>query len=182
MDASNLTEGSVSRCLTSILDQCVISLLSPTFLTPFVWDTVESSLECSYHVRHTFLSHHTIVRRLQLIHAPNHRLTGLLSFMLSDEMTTGSVTSSDAHKRVFAQRSHAWNILQPRFREAFPDVSPLLHARFSSFFVLDCHGMDSAEVAEAAILRWLGRFSRASLDRSMAAVRARFFYRSSLLR
>jgi len=46
-------------------------------------------------------------------------LTGLLSFMLSDEMTTGSVTSSDAHKRVFAQRSHGWNILQPRFKEAF---------------------------------------------------------------
>lgn len=48
-------------------------------------------------------------------------LTGLLSFMLSDEMTTGSVTSSDAHKRVFAQRSHAWNVIQPRFKEAFPD-------------------------------------------------------------
>ncbi|KAJ6621522.1 UBC-like protein [Mycena sp. CBHHK59/15] len=48
-------------------------------------------------------------------------LTGLLSFMLSDEMTTGSVTSGDAHKRAFAARSHAWNIAQPRFREAFPD-------------------------------------------------------------
>jgi len=48
-------------------------------------------------------------------------LTGLLSFMLSDEMTTGSVTSTDAHKRTFAARSHAWNITQPRFREAFPD-------------------------------------------------------------
>jgi len=48
-------------------------------------------------------------------------LTGLLSFMLSDEMTTGSVTSSDAHKRVFAQRSHGWNILQNRFKEAFPE-------------------------------------------------------------
>lgn len=48
-------------------------------------------------------------------------LTGLLSFMLSDEMTTGSVTSSDDHKRAFAQRSHAWNILQPRFKEAFPE-------------------------------------------------------------
>ncbi|PBK71157.1 UBC-like protein [Armillaria solidipes] len=33
-------------------------------------------------------------------------LTGLLSFMLSDEMTTGSVTSSDTHKRTYAQRSH----------------------------------------------------------------------------
>jgi ubiquitin-conjugating enzyme E2 J2 len=47
--------------------------------------------------------------------------------MLSDEMTTGSVTSTEAHKRAFAARSHAWNIAQPRFREAFPEVrSPLL--------------------------------------------------------
>lgn len=49
-------------------------------------------------------------------------LTGLLSFMLSDEMTTGSVTSTEAHKRVVAARTHNWNISQPRFREAFPEV------------------------------------------------------------
>ncbi|KAF9038150.1 UBC-like protein [Panaeolus papilionaceus] len=48
-------------------------------------------------------------------------LTGLLSFMLSDEMTTGSVTSSDSHKRAFAARSHSWNITQPRFKDAFPE-------------------------------------------------------------
>jgi ubiquitin-conjugating enzyme E2 J2 len=48
-------------------------------------------------------------------------LTGLLSFMLSDEMTTGSVTSSDAHKGAFAARSHAWNIGQNKFKEAFPE-------------------------------------------------------------
>jgi ubiquitin-conjugating enzyme E2 J2 len=48
-------------------------------------------------------------------------LTGLLSFMLSDEMTTGSVTSTVAHKRAFAARSHSWNIAQPRFMEAFPE-------------------------------------------------------------
>lgn len=48
-------------------------------------------------------------------------LTGLLSFMLSDEMTTGSVTSSDSHKQSFAARSHSWNLAQPRFREAFAD-------------------------------------------------------------
>ena len=53
-------------------------------------------------------------------------LTGLLSFMLSDEMTTGSVNTSDAHKRAFAVRSHTWNIASPRFREAFPDVSHLV--------------------------------------------------------
>ncbi|KAF9529643.1 UBC-like protein [Crepidotus variabilis] len=48
-------------------------------------------------------------------------LTGLLSFMLSDEMTTGSVTSTDAHKRAFAARSHAFNLTQQRFRDAFPE-------------------------------------------------------------
>lgn len=42
--------------------------------------------------------------------------------MLSDEMTTGSVTSSDGHKRTFAAKSHAFNLTQPRFRDAFPDV------------------------------------------------------------
>ncbi|TDL23815.1 UBC-like protein [Rickenella mellea] len=48
-------------------------------------------------------------------------LTGLLSFMLADEMTTGSVTTSLADKRAYAARSHAWNLTQKRFREAFPD-------------------------------------------------------------
>lgn len=43
--------------------------------------------------------------------------------MLSDEMTTGSVTTSDAEKRSYAARSHAWNVEQRRFKEAFPDVS-----------------------------------------------------------
>ncbi|KAJ3528368.1 hypothetical protein NM688_g8008 [Phlebia brevispora] len=55
--------------------------------------------------------------------SPPISLTGLLSFMLSDEMTTGSVTTSDAEKRSYAARSHAWNLEQRRFREAFPDVS-----------------------------------------------------------
>jgi len=48
-------------------------------------------------------------------------LTGLLSFMLADEMTTGSVTTTDADKRAYAARSHPWNTEQRRFKEAFPD-------------------------------------------------------------
>lgn len=51
------------------------------------------------------------------------RLTGLLSFMLTDEMTTGSITSSDSHKRAFAANSHAWNLQQKRFKDAFPEVN-----------------------------------------------------------
>jgi ubiquitin-conjugating enzyme E2 J2 len=44
--------------------------------------------------------------------------------MLSDEMTTGSVTSSDHDKKVYAAKSHAWNIEQRKFKEVFSDVSP----------------------------------------------------------
>ena len=60
-----------------------------------------------------------------------HSLTGLLSFMLSDEMTTGSVTTSDADKRAYAARSHTWNLESRRFKEAFPDVSPISHLHFA---------------------------------------------------
>jgi len=50
-------------------------------------------------------------------------LTGLLSFMLTDEMTTGSVTSTDDHKRSYAAQSHAWNLQQAKFRDAFPEFA-----------------------------------------------------------
>jgi len=48
-------------------------------------------------------------------------LTGLLSFMLSDEMTTGSVTSAERDKRILATRSHDWNRKHKRFQDAFPE-------------------------------------------------------------
>ncbi|KAH8116251.1 UBC-like protein [Phellopilus nigrolimitatus] len=54
-------------------------------------------------------------------------LTGLLSFMLSDEMTTGSVTASNADKRAYAAKSHLWNIQNKKFRDAFPDhIDPIM--------------------------------------------------------
>jgi ubiquitin-conjugating enzyme E2 J2 len=48
-------------------------------------------------------------------------LTGLLSFMLSDEITTGSVNTTDTDKRAWARKSHPWNIQQRKFKEAFPE-------------------------------------------------------------
>jgi len=48
-------------------------------------------------------------------------LTALLSFMLSDEMTTGSMTTTEADKRTLAKRSHDWNRKQKNFYEAFPE-------------------------------------------------------------
>ena len=67
----------------------------------------------------------------------DYSLTGLLSFMLSEEMTTGSITSTDAHKRAFAARSHTWNLTQPKFKEAFPDVRQSFS--FPSFMSLLLH-------------------------------------------
>jgi len=50
-------------------------------------------------------------------------LTGLLSFMLSDEITTGSVTTTDLDKKVFARKSHEFNRAHKKFRDMFPEYS-----------------------------------------------------------
>ena len=50
-------------------------------------------------------------------------LIGLLSFMCSDEMTTGSVTASEADRRTLAARSHEFNITQKRFCQIFPEFA-----------------------------------------------------------
>lgn len=47
-------------------------------------------------------------------------LTGLLSFMLSDEITTGSITSTLADKKAFALKSHAYNLTEKKFRVRLP--------------------------------------------------------------
>ncbi|GAA96288.1 uncharacterized protein L969DRAFT_91735 [Mixia osmundae IAM 14324] len=50
-------------------------------------------------------------------------LTGLLSFMLSDEITTGSVRSTDAEKREKARASHDFNRANLKFRTIFPEYA-----------------------------------------------------------
>lgn len=49
-------------------------------------------------------------------------LIGLVSFMLEDEVTYGSITTSLAEKRHFAQQSMAYNCKDAAFRELFPDL------------------------------------------------------------
>lgn len=51
-------------------------------------------------------------------------LTGLLSFMLSDEITTGSMTATAADRKLLAEKSHAFNVGNKKFRDNFPDVRP----------------------------------------------------------
>ncbi|KAK0534860.1 Ubiquitin-conjugating enzyme E2 6 [Tilletia horrida] len=50
-------------------------------------------------------------------------IVGLLSFMVSDEMTTGSVSGTESERKTLAQQSHAWNIQQKKFKDLFPEYS-----------------------------------------------------------
>ena len=52
-------------------------------------------------------------------------MKGVLSFMLSDEITTGAVECSDAERRRLAAASVAWNTSQPEFNQLFPDFAEL---------------------------------------------------------
>ncbi|WWC63743.1 uncharacterized protein I303_106348 [Kwoniella dejecticola CBS 10117] len=50
-------------------------------------------------------------------------LTGLLSFMLSDEITAGAVKTTVAEKKILAKQSHGFNIANKKFKEIFPDYN-----------------------------------------------------------
>lgn len=50
-------------------------------------------------------------------------LLGILSFMLEDTATTGSVESSYEQKRQFAADSHQFNLQDRKFLECFPDLA-----------------------------------------------------------
>ncbi|CAG8530607.1 5838_t:CDS:2 [Ambispora leptoticha] len=49
-------------------------------------------------------------------------LNGLLSFMCSNEATTGSIKTTDADKKIYAGRSHQYNLNNPKFKEVFPEL------------------------------------------------------------
>ncbi|KAJ3016611.1 Ubiquitin-conjugating enzyme E2 6 [Thoreauomyces humboldtii] len=49
-------------------------------------------------------------------------LTGLLSFMLEDAPTTGSVKTTLDEKRIYAIKSHQHNLGNNRFKEVFPEL------------------------------------------------------------
>ncbi|KAI8906436.1 ubiquitin-conjugating enzyme/RWD-like protein [Gorgonomyces haynaldii] len=52
-------------------------------------------------------------------------LTGLLSFMLEDTPTTGSVETTLSEKRLLAKKSKAWNRTQKTFHLVFPDLAKI---------------------------------------------------------
>eukprot|EP00040_Diaphanoeca_grandis_P016858 m.87428 g.87428 ORF g.87428 m.87428 type:complete len:222 (-) comp26071_c0_seq1:250-915(-) len=49
-------------------------------------------------------------------------ILGLLSFMLEEEITAGSIKSTDEERRAFALKSKAFNATDTVFRELFPDL------------------------------------------------------------
>ncbi|TXT13698.1 hypothetical protein VHUM_01065 [Vanrija humicola] len=50
-------------------------------------------------------------------------LTGLLSFMLSDEITAGAVKTTDEQKRQLAAQSHAFNLKSKKFKPSDPQYA-----------------------------------------------------------
>ena len=121
---SNQTRKYVFPCLTFTLALCVDfpSLLTCAVVYVDLVLLVEPCVERCHNVRSKIVALRYNCHS-ELFAFCSFRLTGLVSFMLSDEMTTGSVTTSDTDKRVYASRSHSWNLQQRRFREAFPEVS-----------------------------------------------------------
>lgn len=58
-------------------------------------------------------------------------LVGLLSFMLEETFTTGSMQSSLREKRIWAMDSALYNLKNDTFREIFPSLSRELFAKLS---------------------------------------------------
>lgn len=77
-------------------------------LPPF---DLESSLECRNDVRSGALFYSLVA---WLTHLKS--LTGLLSFMLSDEITTGAINTTMVDKVAFASKSHAFNLSNKKFK------------------------------------------------------------------
>lgn len=50
-------------------------------------------------------------------------LTGLLSFMLEEHNSVGSMQTSDTLRRVYAKKSLKFNVTNPIFVELFPDIA-----------------------------------------------------------
>ncbi|KAK9814441.1 hypothetical protein WJX72_005955 [[Myrmecia] bisecta] len=59
-------------------------------------------------------------------------LTGLLSFMLEDTSTTGSIQTTEAEKQEFARRSLEWNLRNAQFRAMFPELQQVADQRGGS--------------------------------------------------
>ncbi|KAJ1976496.1 Ubiquitin-conjugating enzyme E2 6 [Dimargaris xerosporica] len=49
-------------------------------------------------------------------------LNGVLSFMVEEETTTGSVRATQRDRRALAAKSHYFNLANPVFREVFPEL------------------------------------------------------------
>ncbi|KAJ1656429.1 Ubiquitin-conjugating enzyme E2 6 [Dispira simplex] len=49
-------------------------------------------------------------------------LNGLLSFMVEEETTTGSIRMTNRDRRILAERSHRFNLKNSVFREVFPEL------------------------------------------------------------
>jgi len=80
-------------------------------------------------------------------------LTGLLSFMTGNDITTGSLSSSDAERREYARRSKQWNWAQKKFREEFSDIVSEPIEDFRSREIEDARATFSSDTANVTPAR-----------------------------
>lgn len=75
-------------------------------------------------------------------------LTGLLSFMVSDETTAGSIGSTDEIKRKLARQSKAFNLRSNMFIQHFPELVELNISDLRAAAAADLHsGTSSSPLA-----------------------------------
>lgn len=58
-------------------------------------------------------------------------LTGLLSFMLENISTYGSITTTQLEKRILAKKSLEYNLKNKQFCELFPDIAMVSDTKYS---------------------------------------------------
>jgi len=82
---------------------------------------------------------HCISERGVLCRSVGTILTGLFSFMLSDDITTGSMKASRAERRRLAEQSLETNLRDPTFRKLFPEYVQQLEERREAQVPLPSH-------------------------------------------
>lgn len=87
-------------------------------------------------------------------------LTGLLSFMLEETFTTGSIETSISTKKHLAQSSASFNSSNPKFRQLFPDlvtdtIPSVLEEKFSAPPVTSKSPMDWKYILISSLFLYL---------------------------
>ncbi|KAJ2081131.1 Ubiquitin-conjugating enzyme E2 6 [Coemansia sp. RSA 988] len=78
-------------------------------------------------------------------------LNGMLSFMVEEEATTGSIRASTSDRRALARKSHKINLANKMFRELFPELCTPVPAPITSATTAAAPKTDGKDVGRATL-------------------------------